>query len=325
LIEGVNTAAKNVILFDRKKGPKPIDFFDYRNIAGRSGRMKIYYTGRVYRFYKEPEQMELEIDIPIVTQDKAPTEMLLQIEPSDLSKESEGRLAFLKEYDPMLLQTIKRNSGLPIEGQLAIVRELENNLDYFHRTTYWKSFPTYEQLLPVISLAWDNLRRPNENRAGIGSAKQLTYLTISYCSLKSIKGLIMSQIASDYWKNSEPVFEKRVNKCVFFTLNLVRHWFDYKLPKLLGAVSNLQSYVFSKHRLPCGDYAFLAGQLENGFVSETGATLLEYDIPVSAVDKLSKHISLDKPLDNLLEELGKIDLRRVGLNRYEIRKIRGIL
>jgi len=321
----VNTAAKNVILFDKKKGPKPIDFFDYRNIAGRSGRMKMYYTGRVFRFYEEPEQMELDIDVPIITQDSAPTELLLQIEPSDLSAESRKKLAFLERYDPTLLEIIKKNSGLSIEGQLAVVGEIERNLGYFHERMYWKSFPTYPQLLPVVALAWDNLIRPNENRAGIGSGKHLAFLTISYCSLKSIKSLVTSQIADPHWINSEPILARRINRCVFFTLNLVRHWFDYKLPKLLGAVSNLQQYVFRKHNLPCGDYTFLAGQLENGFVSQTGATLLEYDIPVSAVSKLSKYISLDKPIDGLLEELRTIDLRRIGLNKYEIRKIKGIL
>src|SRR5690606_14785668 len=35
LIEGVNTSAKNVILYDKEKGTKQIDFFDYKNIAGR--------------------------------------------------------------------------------------------------------------------------------------------------------------------------------------------------------------------------------------------------------------------------------------------------
>ncbi|MBK6949597.1 MAG: hypothetical protein IPH16_17315 [Haliscomenobacter sp.] len=40
LIEGINTSAKNVILYDKDKGTKQIDFFDYKNIAGRSGRMK---------------------------------------------------------------------------------------------------------------------------------------------------------------------------------------------------------------------------------------------------------------------------------------------
>lgn len=41
IIEGVNTSAKNVILFDEKKGSKYIDFFDYSNIKGRSGRMMV--------------------------------------------------------------------------------------------------------------------------------------------------------------------------------------------------------------------------------------------------------------------------------------------
>ena len=47
LIEGVNTTAKSVILFDKKKGVRPIDYFDFRNIAGRSGRMLEHYIGHV--------------------------------------------------------------------------------------------------------------------------------------------------------------------------------------------------------------------------------------------------------------------------------------
>ena len=52
LIEGVNTTAKNIVLFDNTKGNRiPIDFFDYKNIAGRSGRMNIHFIGKIFRFY----------------------------------------------------------------------------------------------------------------------------------------------------------------------------------------------------------------------------------------------------------------------------------
>ncbi|MDD3893058.1 MAG: helicase-related protein, partial [Bacteroidales bacterium] len=51
IIEGVNTSAKNVIFFDPTKGKQTlIDFFDYSNIKGRSGRMMIHYIGKIFNF-----------------------------------------------------------------------------------------------------------------------------------------------------------------------------------------------------------------------------------------------------------------------------------
>lgn len=47
LIEGVNTAAKNVIVYDNKLNNKSLDFFTYNNIRGRSGRMFRHFIGHV--------------------------------------------------------------------------------------------------------------------------------------------------------------------------------------------------------------------------------------------------------------------------------------
>jgi replicative superfamily II helicase len=49
MIEGVNTVAENVVIFDRRRGNnKTIDDFTFRNIAGRAGRMNRYFIGKVY-------------------------------------------------------------------------------------------------------------------------------------------------------------------------------------------------------------------------------------------------------------------------------------
>lgn len=69
IIEGVNTSAKNVILFDAKKGGKEIDFFDYSNIKGRSGRMMEHYVGRIFNFCHVPKEKSIIIDIPFFEQD----------------------------------------------------------------------------------------------------------------------------------------------------------------------------------------------------------------------------------------------------------------
>ena len=57
LIEGVNTKAKNVIVYDQSIGRtrRPIDLFTFNNIRGRSGRMFSHVTGRVYLFKRAPE------------------------------------------------------------------------------------------------------------------------------------------------------------------------------------------------------------------------------------------------------------------------------
>ncbi len=39
LIEGVNTAAKSVLIFDKKIDRRDYDFFTFSNIKGRAGRL----------------------------------------------------------------------------------------------------------------------------------------------------------------------------------------------------------------------------------------------------------------------------------------------
>lgn len=327
LIEGVNTTAKNVILFDKRKGLKPIDFFDYRNIAGRSGRMKIHYVGRVFKFHLEPAQMELDVDIPIITQSDAPLEILIQLEPDELSQDSVQRMSSLSNLDRELFGILKGNSGIPIEGQINVVNALELDLRYYNNVLCWQRLPKYGQLLPVIQLAWDYLLRKRESKASIRSTEQLTFITIQYLNLRSISAIINGTINSNYWKEKIPDIAERVDRVVFNILNNARHWFDYKLPKLLGTVSSLQQYVFKKHGLPYGDYTYVAAMLENSFLPKDIAMLIDLDIPFSALRKLQpafRPVEVEE-VEKILQILASIDLPKYGLNSYEIKKIRTIL
>ena len=65
LIEGVNTKAKNVIIYDDKINKKSIDFFTFNNIKGRSGRMGQHYIGHVYLFNPAPTDPLPFVDIPV--------------------------------------------------------------------------------------------------------------------------------------------------------------------------------------------------------------------------------------------------------------------
>lgn len=325
LIEGVNTTAKNVVLFDKLKGKKQIDYFDYRNISGRSGRMSKYFIGTVYRFEDEPLQLELEIDIPIITQENAPAELLIQIDESELSEESKRKLEKFNKLDEELKGIIKLNAGMPLDGQIKIVNEIESNLSYYHNLLNWSRIPKYNQLSTVVELAWNNLLKKGENKGGMKTAKQLAFMAFRYFELKSISALIRVTASDPYHLKTYEDEEERINIAVYTVLNTLRHWFEYKLPKLLGTVSNLQEYVFSKHNLPAGNYGFFAGQIEHGFLPANLAALLEYDIPISAIRKLAGRIRANADVDEIVDILRSTNLGELDLGSYELTKFKAIL
>jgi len=330
LIEGVNTSAKNVVLFDKEKGTKPIDFFDYKNIAGRSGRMKQHYIGNVFRFEKQPAQMDLFVDIPLFNHENAPLEILISLDKKDIDISAKSRLHEFESLPEDLQELIKTNAGISIKGQLAIIDKIEKDLKYYNSLLKWRSFPpNFDSLSSIIELCWDTLTSPSDkffvDSIGRLSARWLASFTFSYINIKSLNGVINQYINDNFWKERIPNNQNRINIASFTILRITRHFFDYKLPKWLSVVSNIQKYVFSKNNLPYGDYTFLASNLEHGFLPPNLAALMEYDIPISAINKLKNILSQDKTPEILIRNLNRLSdeqLMKRNLIPYEINKIR---
>ena len=325
IIEGVNTAAKNVVIFDKMKGQKRLDYFDYRNIAGRSGRMAQYFIGRVYNFHAQPDEGELDVDIPLITQEKAPLELLIQIDKSQLKESSVKRLEEFDNLDTELQAAIKKNPGLPVQGQIDLVNEIEQNISTLHILLNWSGpSPSYDRLLAVLDLAWRHLKSGARAEHNVSSAAQLTYLASTYSRIQSISALINENLNNSFWAKQEPDPDKRVNRVVFRMLDIARHWFDFKLPKFLSAVSTLQNYVFFKHGYSQGDYSFFASILEHGNFPPNVAMLLDYNVPPSAAAKISRHVDPEASPEDVLVMLAQSELEEFGLIPYEINKINAI-
>jgi hypothetical protein len=330
LIEGVNTSAKNVILYYKKKGNKPIDFFDYKNIAGRSGRMRKHFIGKVFRFENEPPQLDFEVDIPVISQQNAPVEILLGLDASDVKREQRHRLSKYDDLPVDLMAEIKQHSTVNIEGQLALVAALEADPNRYHRQLSWTSaFPTYEQLAAVVTLAWDYLAKPEDHsvrvaKIGTLSARWLTTFAYSYHYTGSLGAVIRDAVNNDFWKNKIEDKATRINEVTFAVLQMSRSYFDYKLPKWLTVVNGLQGYAFNRLQMRPGNYLPFASRLENGFLDPALAALREYDIPLTAIRKLSTILNSDMVEGNLwmLRRLSSERLRQAGLLDYEIEKIR---
>jgi len=78
IIEGVNTQAENVILLSNTNGSRSMfDYFTYRNIIGRAGRMFRYFVGRVFLLVKPPEQADTQLNLNF------PDDVALSLDPDN--------------------------------------------------------------------------------------------------------------------------------------------------------------------------------------------------------------------------------------------------
>ncbi|HEX7964896.1 MAG TPA: DEAD/DEAH box helicase [Gammaproteobacteria bacterium] len=322
LIEGVNTSAKNVVLYDNKKGKKAIDFFDYRNIAGRSGRMQRYYVGRVYQFQTMPTQTDFDIDVPLFDQKNAPIELLLQLRKDDLEEASGKRIEeFCSNQDEGLINLIRQSPGISAAGQVALYNELHENFGRLRNLT-WTGWPSYHELVAALELGWKHFYGKRDAFDGVSSPQQLALLAREYGRLKSVKRLIRGQLESEWSIKNYPDEMKRIQVTVQRMLMITRRWFDFRLPKWLVTISQIQAYVYKQHNQTGGNYEYFATAIENSFANGIFAVLLEYDIPASAAQKLQDRLPTPNSWSELIRILRNADLGSLGLSSYEQAKVR---
>jgi len=313
LIEGVNTKAKNVIIYDDKINKKSIDFFTFNNIKGRSGRMGQHYIGHVYLFNPAPTDSLPFVDIPAFSQPvDANTGLLLQIDPEDLSTRSKNRLRGYLKQEFLDYETLQANSGLDPEGQIEVAKEIRSNLAKYQPLLQWTGMPRYNQIYGVCNLIWEPFRC---SRLGAGSAvkpNQLGLRLIALHSAPTTKALI------------DKSFEhhKDADKAVQETLDFLRLWSTFHFPQLLRALDRIQKDVFRRVRQRSGDYGFYAAMIENRFLPASLVALEEYGIPLEIARKLQTRLSADDGLDVVLERLRSLKVDQLPLSPFERRLVR---
>ena len=168
IIEGVNTQAEQVIVWSNKNGSNKFDYFTYRNIIGRAGRMFKYFIGKVYLLEEPPAQEDttLKIEFPeevVEALDSENPGVEINQEQNNKIKDYESymtdalgvdnfnqirKLSLYRSCDPrflkQLVEKLKANPNWP-NGYSALA--LAN-------TYNWR-----EPIMDVISLLGDNMAR----------------------------------------------------------------------------------------------------------------------------------------------------------------------
>lgn len=308
LIEGVNTKAKNIIIFDNKIASKKYDFFTFNNIRGRSGRMFQHFIGHVYLFNEPPQETLPIVDIPVFSQDENANEsLLIQLDAEDINSESWERVKKYHEQDIISLDVLRSNSGIEPNIQLNLANHLLNNPNILSKIS-WNNYPKYQQLLELCSLIWDFLIKGNQFY-GIRSGRQLV-LKINQLRNCSIEEIIEAEI-------NNTRYPKTPDDAVEDTLNFVRQWAQFYFPRFAMAVCRIQNAIADKLGIEKADYSFFCGQVENLFLDPALVALDEYGMPLALAQKLEDKIDSKGSLDLAIKNLSTLNIEDLQLSYFE--------
>jgi len=266
LIEGVNTAAKTVLIFDKKINRLNYDFFTFSNIRGRAGRLGQHHVGRVYLFNEPPQQELTEVSPTLFgDDDDAPDDYVVHLDEQDISKKIDERVAILRES--LDLDTAGLRLAATVGLEIAVV--LKENIDSVlngESTLVWTGRPSYADIGAVVEVICD-VKKPME--FGAFSAKQLTFLISSLRQAGSMRQFLLTYDANF---QGDPTGHDNVFKFLRAC--------EYGLPQLFSVIE-----MFVKARRPATDYSLFLRDLSRWFRAEELKNLDEEGIPIQISER----------------------------------------
>lgn len=283
IIEGVNTSAENVILWQNKNGQAKLNDFTYRNIIGRGGRMFRHFVGNIYLLDKPPVEEE-----------------------SQLTLEFDAELSSSVDEDTISRQLTQEQIAkiIAYRDEMSEILGVES----FNRLQQENAFSDSDTSV-VLKISRAISESPQEY-SGLG------YLNSENCndweySLYKILNIIPGYIGAKYGdvvnfikvisKNWNSSFHELLDELDTFNIG-IDQFFDlerkvtFKLTSLLNEVNALQKEISPERKVDISPFIVRAS---HAFLPKNVYILEEYGLP----RMISKKLHLSGILDFENEEL----------------------
>lgn len=317
IIEGVNTTAEDVIIYDNRNGTGSIDRFTHNNIKGRAGRMSVHFVGNVHCLERIPEQkIENQIvEVPLGLQnDSTPLNLIAGIEESHIQQQVKDSLDRYILSTEMPLWILKKHATFSIE-MLRAASDFVSNL-------------TFDEIRAVCSLKLNALgldvicRSLRVTAPGalrilnlLGDKSDLKLKLSKYIFAENHQAYLNEVIA---WviENHEGDFER--SSGIDRELKIIRNIFGFTVPSVL---SLLQDLINQRNELTglrvVANFGFIVSKFEYSHLPKCFSALEEMGIPIQTLQKiLSERLSLVRL--NVLVRYIKSNFKRInGLNSLD--------
>lgn len=283
IVEGVNTTAKNVIIYDQFKGPHELTGFDVKNIKGRAGRFLVHFIGNIFALVPlAKDENKNEISFSFYDDDALDPEDTIQIEKDDLAGENlknrENVEALLKSLN-IPLSVIKSNKFIKIHKQIALISYLRSDFFLLNEVHFSGNLPTADQLDTILSLCEEYLFNERDAESRNYTIGQLKWLTKFYVYKKpNLKELISKHTQS-----------QNIDTKVRNAFNLVSYYFEFSIPKYLTAFEKLFNFVYGERNSgeKSINLTYLITILEFGHSEDHEIAMKEAGVPNEIIKKIS--------------------------------------
>jgi uncharacterized protein YkuJ/rhodanese-related sulfurtransferase len=278
IIEGVNTVAKTVVLYDRRKANNVLDFFSFKNIIGRAGRMGEHFVGKAHILESAPESEFFDVSFPISFPESYTRASwhLLHDDEDEKPPIPEGRFDNLLNNDLLNRDFLKKNLPLSIEGQIQVAKDFKKNLDFFEDVLFSGEYPNYGEKEELLLICFDAFLSNAGQRYGVFSHTQLLHKVESILRAPSLSSYLKERVAN---KNDEP------SLVVENELRFIRNIMGFSLPRSIKAVIKIAQEI-SEQKLKVEALEVYALQIENLGIQPAFFALEEFGVPFQVAKKL---------------------------------------
>lgn len=291
IIEGINTSAKNVIVYDYEKGQKLLKHFDAKNIAGRAGRFTYHYSGRVISLNEEFVDIlrsdnnevikHINFDLNAPKQDAdldITSDEYLTLHEKNLKQKilDEGRDVGLSQEILGQFKAVSKKSKIEIYKKILALSTDDLNEIKKIGTRFSSSGALYLKGFDFLLKTMSDCVADKRLKFMIGKES-----TNGYCALTWIVNAYLESgfmgILNYNVKNGRKSYDTNVRE----TANLVFNTFKYQLAKYLGVFDLLLKYRVGGAELykETTILGLVTKKLEYGYAKDIARQANDFGVP----------------------------------------------
>lgn len=279
LIEGVNTSASNIFIYDKKINKTDFDFFSFANIRGRVGRMMRHFVGTAYLYHEPPDEVETEIDIPVLSE-KGPTSdyLLVNIEDQDLDLDGIAAKQDSMDRSSLPLQVLREYSNLGIEFLEELSENIREKLKDGEQLL-WSGMPDPDEMKAIADVALF-VAHKRQQPTGLHTKKQVAWAWSQMMRTKSL-GEFINWFAKKFGDGTDGGIEL----CFQFLQAC-----EFAFPRAIAVGETLVNFHAGEGS---ANYRLFNHELESWFRPSWMKTLDEMGIPIPLLERYSGSVAKD--------------------------------